>query len=641
MICRFLNASTADGYNPYRVTREGFDWEVPEPDNPWAYIGYWGDHQIIYLLKFLEQHEKFFPGQLLETFKEPTFVYANVPYRVKNYDDILKNPQDTIDFDRPLHEKIMQRSIEIGADGKLVNLQNGKIARVSFTEKILVNLLTKLSNFVPDAGIWLNTQRPEWNDANNALVGNGASLVTLYHLRRYINFFVKVLSANPNKDFMISKEVLSFFQTIAAVFNEHTVNLQKGFSDTTRKAIVDKLGNAGSDYRSDVYKGFAGKTENLHGEILLEFFILALAYINQSIATNKRDDGLYHSYNLLEFKGESIKVQHLQLMLEGQAAIISSGYLSAKETTGLMNALFLSDLWRNDQQSFMLYPFKVLPSFLEKNVIPADLVEKSNLLKKLLTISNTQIIKKDENGNYHFNSSLRNVQVLKEELMKLPLEVDKSLVNSETESLCDIYETVFQHRYFTGRSGSFYKYEGLGSIYWHLVSKLLQTLGENIMQFSTSGSSAGELKELIYYYHKVKEGIGVHKNPKNYGAFPTDPYSHTPSMMGAQQPGMTGQVKEDILSRFNELGLLVKDGEIKILPILLNEDEFILNGTPELKFTFCNTPFTYKRSKDKSIEVYWKSDQKPEVFNGDLIPEKVLENIYKRKGTIDKIIVFC
>mgnify|MGYP000524005316 FL=1 len=48
MIHKFLNASTFDGYNPYRVTKGGFDWETIEPDNPWSYIGYWGDHQIIY-----------------------------------------------------------------------------------------------------------------------------------------------------------------------------------------------------------------------------------------------------------------------------------------------------------------------------------------------------------------------------------------------------------------------------------------------------------------------------------------------------------------------------------------------------------------------------------------------------------------
>ncbi|MCA9874880.1 MAG: hypothetical protein KC441_14515, partial [Anaerolineales bacterium] len=48
MIAKFLNATTADGYNPYRVTRQGIEWETPEPDNPWSNIGYWSDHQIIY-----------------------------------------------------------------------------------------------------------------------------------------------------------------------------------------------------------------------------------------------------------------------------------------------------------------------------------------------------------------------------------------------------------------------------------------------------------------------------------------------------------------------------------------------------------------------------------------------------------------
>lgn len=42
MIHKFLNATTFDGYNPYRVTKSGFDWEAIEPDNPWSYIGYWG-----------------------------------------------------------------------------------------------------------------------------------------------------------------------------------------------------------------------------------------------------------------------------------------------------------------------------------------------------------------------------------------------------------------------------------------------------------------------------------------------------------------------------------------------------------------------------------------------------------------------
>ena len=71
MIAKFLNATTTDGYNPYRVTRDGIEWEVPEPDNPWANIGYWSDHQIIYLQKLLEMAEQVHPGIVADMLEPP------------------------------------------------------------------------------------------------------------------------------------------------------------------------------------------------------------------------------------------------------------------------------------------------------------------------------------------------------------------------------------------------------------------------------------------------------------------------------------------------------------------------------------------------------------------------------------------
>ena len=100
MICRFLNASTADGYNPYRITRDGIDWEVVDPHDPWSYIGYWGDHQIIYLLKLLEILDRHDPATLPGLLTRDIFAYANVPYRIKPYDALLANPKDTVVFDR-------------------------------------------------------------------------------------------------------------------------------------------------------------------------------------------------------------------------------------------------------------------------------------------------------------------------------------------------------------------------------------------------------------------------------------------------------------------------------------------------------------------------------------------------------------
>ncbi len=71
MIFKFLDASTADGYNPYRITRDGFDWEVVDPHDPWSHIGYWGDHQVIYLLKLLEVSRRYHPGALEELLASP------------------------------------------------------------------------------------------------------------------------------------------------------------------------------------------------------------------------------------------------------------------------------------------------------------------------------------------------------------------------------------------------------------------------------------------------------------------------------------------------------------------------------------------------------------------------------------------
>jgi hypothetical protein len=188
MICKFLNASTPDGYNPYRITRNGIDWEKPDPSDPWSNIGYWGDHQIIYLLKFLEISVRHHPELLKDFLSKEIFSYANVPYRIKPYGDLVMDPHNTIEFDSKLDGMAAERVISTGSDGKLVWKNEGEVVHVNLAEKLLVTMLAKMTNFIPGAGIWMNTQRPEWNDANNALVGYGVSMVTAFYLRRFINF---------------------------------------------------------------------------------------------------------------------------------------------------------------------------------------------------------------------------------------------------------------------------------------------------------------------------------------------------------------------------------------------------------------------------------------------------------------------
>ena len=188
VIAVFVNASTADGYNPYRITRGGIDWEVPDPDDPWSHIGYWGDHQIVYLQRLLEEANEFSPRAIEDLLERPLFSYADVPYRIASHEELVRDPKDTITYDTAAADRSAERVSEIGADGKLMWGPDREVYLVSLLEKLLVPALAKLSNYVPDGGIWMNTQRPEWNDANNALVGHGLSMVTLYQLRRYLHF---------------------------------------------------------------------------------------------------------------------------------------------------------------------------------------------------------------------------------------------------------------------------------------------------------------------------------------------------------------------------------------------------------------------------------------------------------------------
>lgn len=651
MITKFLNASTFDGYNPYRVTKDGFDWETIEPDNPWSYIGYWGDHQIIYLLKFLEFSEQHEAGFFASKLEQQHFVYANVPYKIKSYEAIVNNPKDTIEYAHENEKNIHARVESIGADGALLTIKSGEIYRVNFIEKILATTLAKLSNFIPEAGIWMNTQRPEWNDANNALVGNGVSMVTLYYLRRFLSFLEQALAKSTTQQVEISEEVSNFFKAISNTFTQNISVLDNVISNTKRKEITDALGIAGSNFRNQVYlHSFSGKKATLDVKELISFLHVALQFVDHSIKANKRNDNLYHAYNLLSFDQDQLKITHLSEMLEGQVAVLSAGFLTADESVQVLDALKVSSLYRADQNSYILYPNKQLPKFLEKNNIPSSAINKSLLLEKLLNNGNSVIVEKDILGSYHFNGNFKNADDLANGLDNLSNDYS-DLVKKDKALVIDIFEEVFNHKEFTGRSGTFFGYEGLGSIYWHMVSKLAVAVQETCLTALANNTSKEVVQKLVQHYYHVIDGIGVHKSPTVYGAFPVTPYSHTPLNKGAQQPGMTGQVKEDILTRIGELGVQMKDGQLSFNPQILAKKEFLQIDTTanfvmvdgsiqkislaknSLAFTVCQVPVIYQLGNIEKIKVTYTNATEDE-FDGTLLNKNISHELFNRTGTI-------
>ena len=348
-----------------------------------------------------------------------------------------------------------------------------------------------------------------------------------------------------------------------------------------------------------------------------------------------------------------VAITYLPEMLEGQVAVLSAGYLSSKEALEVLDGMKKSALFREDQYSYILYPNKELPRFDEKNVISESAVKKSELLTQLIQDQNTQIINKDISETYHFNANFNNANSLQEAIEDLPQEY-AGLIEKESELLLEIFEEVFNHKAFTGRSGTFFGYEGLGSIYWHMVSKLLLAVQENCLMAVKNNEGEALIGRLLDHYYEIQAGIGVHKSPELYGAFPTDPYSHTPGGKGAQQPGMTGQVKEDVLSRIGELGVFVKDGKIIFNPRLLRVTEFVKTSKMfnyqtinkeeksinlkegSLCFTYCQVPIVYKNTNNESIKVFFTDNSEQEVKDLSL-DKNVSKMIFERTGRVDRI----
>jgi hypothetical protein len=658
MIYKFLDSSTADGYNPYRISNKGYEWELLDPHDPWTFIGYWGDHQVIYLLKLFEQAQRHYPDSLRELLSHDVFVYANVPYRIKPYESLLEDPRNTITFDHLAHRKAMKRSSEVGADGKALLTRDGQLARANLAEKILIVILTKLSNYVPEVGIWLNTQRPEWNDANNALVGAGASVVTLCYLRRFLVFTRELFTQARGGYIELSAELAALFGQVFDTLHSRMPPLDAPISDRDRKSILDALGSAGSAYREKLYRqGISGERSVVSVARLQSFCDSALKHIDHSIHTNRRSDGLYHSYNLMTIAGDEIRTRRLHEMLEGQVAVLSSGALTPAQSVALLEVLRNSSLYRADQNSYILYPDRPLPCFLEKNNVPQCEVEKSKLLMSTLKRDDHRIVVRDCEGGVHFNASFRNSEILEHVLHELKKSEFRQLAKEEEQQILRLYERVFDHQSFTGRSGTFYKYEGLGCIYWHMVSKLLLAVREVLERAVASGADESVVQQLRAHYNGVHDGLGVHKSPAVFGAIPTDPYSHTPGFAGAQQPGMTGQVKEDFIARMGEMGVQVEKGELVFVPQLITRTEFLvepktfhyfdLEGSQRslnlerdtLAFTYCQVPVVAHRSGPQHIRVTF-ADGTSQLVNGLKLDAATSAAIFDRSGTIQRLDVF-
>ena len=482
-------------------------------------------------------------------------------------------------------------------------------------------------------------------------------MVTLCHLERYLAFLPRLLGPLRGRSVPLSNEVRAWLESTAGALEAHRdILASRKVSDASRGSLLRALGEVASTYREAVYRGgYSGRTPVEVDEVL-RVAALAAGFLSHSIGLARRPDGLYHAYNVLVPGPDgSFGIEHLYEMLEGQVAVLSSGSLDPKQADGVLSALARSRMYRADQDSYLLYPDRELPGFLEKSLIPAKDVRSSPLLSSLVASGDPRIVVRDADGRFRFAEGLTNGDRCREALVALRASSHPDLGEEEIGQVLDVYERVFRHRAFTGRSGTMFAYEGLGSIYWHMVGKLLVAAQECALAAADAGAPSAVQRRLADRYHRIRSGVvGLGKSPAVYGAFPLDPYSHTPAHAGAQQPGMTGEVKEEIITRLGELGARVREGRLQFRPLLLRRSEFLRSrarfepfdvrgerlaielppGT--LAFTYCQVPVVYHLSGEPRIEVTL-ADGRVVPVAGDTLDRETSASVFERTGRIRRI----
>jgi hypothetical protein len=322
-------------------------------------------------------------------------------------------------------------------------------------------------------------------------------------------------------------------------------------------------------------------------------------------------------------------------MLEGQVAVLDSGLVGDEEAVALLRALRVSEMYRPDQRSYLLYPDRALAPFLEKNTLNGE-----------PPIEHPGLFVADRAGAWHFQADLATMADVDRELRAAGASPDQA------DAVRKLWRATFAHDQFTGRSGTFFAFEGLGSIYWHMVTKLLLAV-QGCHRRATDPAAAAALAG---FYDEIRDGLNFRKTAEVYGAFPTDPYSHTPKHRGAQQPGMTGQVKEQILSRLGELGVEVAGGRLGFRPRLLHATEFAaesfdfgwlgVSGAERrvelppgsLAFTLCQVAVCYRLGDAPSIEVELGGGR-TEVVAGAELGVEASRAIFERSGTCVRLMV--
>ena len=320
----------------------------------------------------------------------------------------------------------------------------------------------------------MNTQRPEWNDANNALAGYGLSVVTTAYLHRHLGNLIDLFEGQTELE--LSADVGACLRDIHSALGSADMDAATA-SPRKRKALMDALGVAGERFRERL-DAPPKRLESVSADVIVSALERA-DVARGTLKANRRDDGLYHGYNLVRF--EEVRPTSSASTRCLRARSRSSRLASS---TPQKRATCSSGSSRRRSSSRSATPSCSIPSesssFLEKGVIaPGSEAEAALASVKGLA----SIVEEDAHGVLRFAAGLSTRRDLER-------EPDEAGVNADVSArIVEAYEQTFGHLEFTGRSGGMYGYEGIGCTYWHMNAKLLLAAFEVYADAAAKGAT--------------------------------------------------------------------------------------------------------------------------------------------------------
>ena len=251
-----------------------------------------------------------------------------------------------------------------------------------------------------------------------------------------------------------------------------------------------------------------------------------------------------------------IEITYLPEMLEGQVAVLSAGQLSAKESIDRARALKASALYRPDQHSYMLYPNRPSRASSTRTTWRRPTKQGSKLFHAMVEAGNRDIVTRDCDGGFHFHGNFNKGMALRRCPAALParaqplverragaVEARSTRASSTTRPSPAAPARSSATRASAASTGTWCR-----SCAWPRLKSYEAAVAQS------------EPAEVVGRLAEITSSQRGHRRAQESGrlrCLPDRSRTRTPRAAGAQQPGMTGQVKEDLLCRFGELGVRV------------------------------------------------------------------------------------